>query len=79
MVKEKRISNLVLANKIDNLKEYIVERNDKQDTIIEQNRVQGNKNAVAIAGIKGMAVGVSAIITLVLNGIWAFFSTRGNA
>ena len=68
----------VLAEKIDNLKEYLVERNSKQDTIIEQNRVQGNKKAISIAGIKGMAVGVSAIITLVLNGIWAFFSTKGN-
>lgn len=73
----KKITNLVLANKIDNMKEYLTERCDKQDIIIEQNRVQGNKNTVAIASIKGMAVGVSAIVTLVLNGIWAFLSTRG--
>lgn len=73
------VTNEVLGNKIDNLKDFITERNNKQDIIIEQNRVQGNKNTVAIASIKGMAIGVSAIVTLAINTVIAFFTFKGGS
>ena len=73
-----RMTNEELGRKIDGVKDYFVERCNNQDIIIEQNRKSSNKNALAIAGFKGMVVGLTAIITVVINGIWAFISTKGN-
>ena len=35
------------------------------------------KNTVAIAGIKGMAIGISSAITLGINTVWMFFKIKG--
>ncbi|GAH43547.1 unnamed protein product, partial [marine sediment metagenome] len=43
-----RITNAVLLEKIENLKEYIVERNDNQDKRIEQQEEKTEKNTIAI-------------------------------
>jgi len=83
---EKRVTNLVLAEKIENvakyqkdLKDYIVEDNKKRDIIIEQNRTASNKNALTIAGIKGTAFGISACISFVVSAIglaWSILKAK---
>jgi len=72
-----RITNEELGRKIDGIKDYFVERCDKQDIIIEQNRKLSNKNALAIAGFKGLVIGLTSVITVIINGVWAFLSTKG--
>ncbi len=62
-----RVTNLVLKEKLENLKEYLVERNNKQDKLITLQTEKTEKNTVAIAGIKGVAIGISAVVTFVLN------------
>jgi len=61
-----RVTNAVLLEKIENLKEYIVERNDNQDKRIEQQEKKTEKNTVAIAGMKG-ASGVIAFFVSVIT------------
>ncbi|GAJ16044.1 unnamed protein product, partial [marine sediment metagenome] len=39
-----RVTNAVLLEKIENLKSYIVERNDNQDKRIEQQEEKTEKN-----------------------------------
>ena len=62
-----RVTNLVLKEKLENLKEYLIERNNKQDKLIALQTEKTEKNTVAIAGIKGVAIGISAVVTFVLN------------
>ena len=62
-----RITNAVLYREIINLKEYVKERNDKQDIVIEQNRVASNKNALSIAGMKGASGVIAIVVTFVMN------------
>lgn len=72
-----RITNLVLKEKIDNLKEYLVERNNLQDKRIELQEKEIKENTKAIAGMKGLAIGISSAITLGINAIWMFFKMKG--
>lgn len=72
-----RITNLVLKEKIDNLKEYLVERNNLQDKRIELQEKEIKENTKAIAGIKGLVFGISSVITIFINAIWMFFKVKG--
>ena len=81
-----RVTNLVLLEKIENvakyqkdLKDYIVEDNKKRDIIIEQNRTASNTNALAIAGIKGTAFGISACVSFIISIgslLWSMFKVK---
>ena len=67
-----KVTNAVLAEKIENLKEYLVERNNLQDKRIHLQEEKTEKNTVAIAGIKGAALAISGCVSLIISiaGIW---------
>lgn len=71
-----RITNAVLSTKIDGLKEYLIERNNKQDIIIEQNRKASNKNTVAIAGIKGASGAIAFFVSVITTITGVYFGTK---
>lgn len=73
---QKRITNLVLSQKIDGIKELFVNHNKNQDERIGKVEEKTDKNTIALAGLRGMVVGVSALITLAVNGIMAFFTFK---
>jgi len=73
---EKRITNLVLAQKIEGLKELFILHNKGQDERIKEVETCSKANSVAIAGMRGMVVGVSALLTLAINTVIAFFTFR---
>lgn len=67
-----RITNLVLAERIGNLKESIEKRNEieaKKITLLEE---KTEKNTVSIAGIKGASGAIAFItsLTTTLAGIY---------
>lgn len=67
-----RVTNAVLLEKIENLKEYIIERNDSQDKRIELQEEKTEKNTVAIAGMKG-ASGVIAFVVSVITTLTSIY------
>ena len=71
-----RVTNAVLLEKIENLKEYIVERNDNQDKRIEQQEEKTEKNTVSIAGIKGASAVIASAVSLFIAGIFAYFGVK---
>ena len=71
-----RITNLVLAEKINNLSKYLHERNDNQDKRIDKYSEKIEKNTVAIAGIKGASGVIAAAVSLFITGIFAYFGTK---
>ena len=71
-----RITNLVLAEKIENLKEYLVERNNNQDKRIHSQEEKTEKNTVAIAGIKSASAVIASAVSLFITGLIAYFTTR---
>ena len=73
----KRITNLVLAEKIDGIEKLFVNHNKNQDDRIKNVEGKTDKNTVAIAGLKGMVVGVSALVTFAVNAVIAFFTFKG--
>ena len=62
-----RITNQDLSRQIQNLKDYIQECNKRNEKTIEQNRIDLNKNTVAIAGIKGASGVIALIVTAIMN------------
>ena len=70
-----RITNAVLAEKIENLKEYIVKHNNTQDGRITLQEEKTEKNTIAIAGIRG-ASGVIAGAVSITIGILTYFGLK---
>lgn len=64
-----RVTNAVLAEKIENLKEYIIERNNNQDKKIHLQGEKIEKNTISIAGIKGASAVIAGAISLFIAGI----------
>ncbi|MBA7554008.1 hypothetical protein ES705_46618 [subsurface metagenome] len=64
-----RITNAVLAEKIENLKEYIIERNDNQDERIALQEEKTEKNTISIAGIKGASAVIASAVSLFIAGL----------
>ena len=73
----KRITNLVLWTEMQGLKELFVAHNKGQDERIKEVEKRSNKNSIALAGMKGMVVGISALLTLAINTVIAFFTFKG--
>ena len=74
---QKRITNLVLWTQMQGLKELFIAHNKGQDERIKEVEKTSSKNSVAIAGMKGMVIGISALLTLAINTIVAFFTFKG--
>ena len=70
-----RITNLVLAEKIDNLKESNEKHNEIEDRRITLLEAKTEKNTIAIAGIKG-ASGVIAFVVSIATTIGVYFGTK---
>ena len=68
-----RITNAVLLEKIENLKEYLIKHNDKQDERILLQEEKTEKNTVAIAGMKGASGVIALLVTAIMNIFIAFF------
>jgi len=68
-----RVTNLVLKEKIENLKEYLIKHNDIQDKRIELQEEKTEKNTVAIAGMKGASGVIALLVTLIMNFLISFF------
>jgi len=74
-----RITNEVLLNEIKHLQKDIESINNylaKQNNKIMKQEEKINKNSIAIASMKGITAGVSAVITLVINAVIAYFSVK---
>jgi len=74
-----RITNAILLNEIKHLQKEIASINkylEKQNDKIIKQEEKINRNSIAIAGMKGITAGVSAVITLVINAIIAYFSVK---
>jgi hypothetical protein len=71
-----RVTNAVLLEKIENLKEYIVERNDNQDKRIVLQEEKTEKNTISIAGIKGASAVIASAVSLFIAGIFAYFGAK---
>lgn len=71
-----RITNLVLAEKIGNLKESIEKRNGIEDRRITILEAETKKNTVAIAGIKGASGVIAFVVSAVMSGIGLYFGTK---
>lgn len=67
-----RVTNLHLKEKIENLKEYLVERNNNQDKLISLQTEKTEKNTVAIAGMKGASAVIAFAVSIVIGTI-AYF------
>ena len=67
-----RITNAVLAEKIENLKEYIVGHNETQNGRITLQEAKTEKNTVSIAGMKGASGVIAFVVSIVttLTGIY---------
>ena len=70
-----KVTNAVLLERIENLKEYLVERNNTQDKKIELQEAKTEKNTIAIAGIKG-ASAVIAFVTSLAIGVITYLGIR---
>jgi len=76
-----RVTNLVLKEKIENLKEYLIKHNDLQDKRITLQEEKTEKNTIAIAGIKGTAFGISGCVSFIISvaGIlWSMFKAKSS-
>ena len=71
-----RITNAVLAEKIENLKEYIINHNKTQDDRIVLQEEKTEKNTIAIAGIKGASAIIASAVSLFVAGHFAYFGTK---
>lgn len=71
-----RITNAVLAEKIENLKEYIINHNKTQDDRIVLQEEKTEKNTIAIAGIKGASAIIASAVSLFVAGLFAYFGTK---
>ena len=71
-----RITNLVLAEKIGNLKESIEERNKIEDRRITLLEAKTEKNTVAIAGIKGASGVIAFIVSIGTTLLATYFGTK---
>ena len=71
-----RVTNLVLAEKIGNLKEYIVEKNKIEDRRITLLEAKTEKNTISIAGIKGASGVIAGAVSLFIAGVWTYFGTK---
>lgn len=68
-----KITNAVLAEKIENLKEYLIKHNDLQDERIALQEEKTEKNTVAIAGMKGASGVIALFVTIIMNFLITFF------
>ncbi len=64
----------VLGEKVISIEKYLIERNNLQDKRIETTEKDIKKNSIAVASIKGVAIGVSFIVTVAINAVMAFFT-----
>ena len=71
-----RITNAVLAEKIENLKEYIINHNKTQDNRITLQEEKTEKNTIAIAGIKGASAVIASAVSLFVAGLFAYFGGK---
>ena len=71
-----RVTNLVLLEKINNLKEYLVERNNLQDKKIELQEQEIKNNTIAIAGIKGASGVIAFVVSTITTLTGIYFSTK---
>lgn len=71
-----RVTNAVLAEKIENLKEYLVERNNNQDKKIHLQEEKTARNTIAIAGIKSASAVIASTVSLFIAGMFAYFGTK---
>jgi len=71
-----RVTNEVLLEKIENLKEYIVERNDNQDKKIALQEEKTEKNTVAIAGMKGASGVIAFVVSTITTLTGIYFGTK---
>lgn len=62
-----KVTNEVLKEKIENLKEYLIKHNDLQDKRIALQEEKTEKNTVAIAGMKGASGVIAIVVTFVMN------------
>ena len=72
----RRITNLVLFEKIENLKEYLMLHNKTQDGRITLQEEKTEKNTIAIAGIKGASAVIASAVSLVVSGIFIYFGAK---
>lgn len=73
---EKEVTNEVLLERINNLKEYLVERNNLQDKKIELQEQEIKDNTTAIAGIKGASGVIAFIVSTIIALIGVYFGTK---
>ena len=71
-----RITNAVLAEKIENLSKYLHERNDNQDKRLDRYSVKIDKNAISIAGIKGASAVIAGAVSFFVAGVFAYFGVK---
>lgn len=71
-----KITNLVLAERIGNLKESIEKRNVIEDRKITLLEAKSEKNTVAIAGIKGASGVIAAAVSLFIAGLFTYFGAK---
>jgi len=71
-----RVTNLVLKEKIDNLKEYLVERNNLQDKRIALQEEKTEKNTVSIAGMKGASGVIAFVVSIITTLTGIYFGTK---
>ena len=69
----KEITNAVILERINNLKEYLVERNNIQDKKIHLQEEKTERNTVAIAGMKGASGVIAVLVTAIMNAFILFF------
>jgi len=74
-----RITNAIILNEIKHIQKDIESINqylEKQNSKIADHEKEIKKNSIAIASIKGITVGVSAVITFIINFVLAYFSVN---
>lgn len=72
----RRITNLVLFEKIENLKEYLMKHNETQDGRITLQEEKTEKNTIAIAGIRGASAAIASAVSLFIAGIFTYFGGK---
>ena len=71
-----KVTNAVLLEKISNLKEYLVERNNLQDKKIDLQEREIKNNTIAIAGIKGASGVIAFVVSTITTLTGIYFSTK---
>lgn len=71
-----RVTNAVLLEKIENLKGYLIERNNNQDERITLQEKKTEKNTISIAGIKAASGVIAGVVSLIIAGIAVYFGGK---